>query len=158
MVNFRLCQGAHMKFRFAVLLLLVSCTGTFPFEGLIVKSSPKRERKKIEGLQKKLDTAEKAQKKAETETSHLKDEILKAQLALVRGQVDIYEQWMGKGGQNPPELVQHGISGLFIEERDLLHRIIQSGSAPFVQEAHIQLDRILRMITALSDGDFNKSR
>lgn len=147
-----------MKFRFAIFLLLVSCTGSLPFEGLIVKNSPKRERKKIEGLQKKLDSAEKEQKKAETETSHLKSEILKAQLALVRSQIDLYEQWIGRGGQNPPEVVQHGISGLFIEERDLLHRIIQSGSAPFVQEAHIQLDRILRMITALSDGEFNKSR
>lgn len=147
-----------MKLRFAVLLLLVSCTGTLPFEGFIVKSSPKRERRKIESLQKKLDTAEKAQKKADTETAHLKDEILKAQLALVRGQIDLYEQSIGRGGQKLPEVVQHGISGLFIEERDLLHRIIQSGSAPFVHEAHIQLDRILRMITALSDGEFNKGR
>lgn len=110
----------------------------------------------VKHLERKLESAEKVQKRAETEVAQLKDEIVKAQLSMIRKQIDEYEKWVGKDPQKVPELVQHGISGLFIQEREALHRVIQSAPDVFADEAQAQLDRILRMITALSDGDFMK--
>lgn len=101
--------------------------------------SAKKQKQRITTLQKKLEAAEQERRKAQSEVERLAFEIDQAQLALIRKQVDKYEQ---KKEKTP---------SLFLEEREELYRMIQTGPSPASFEAQVELDRILRIITALSD-------
>lgn len=127
-----------MRCYYLALLLLSSCfTGN---EHLIVQSiTPKKQKQKIAFLQKKLEQAHKEQKKIEEEVATLSDEIDQARLALIRRQVDEQE----RSGKKHPKL--------FRDEREALYKIIQEGPSPTAFEAQVELDRILRLITELSD-------
>ena len=112
-------------------------------ESLLVQQSlsPKKQRQKIAVLQKKLESAEKEQKKIETDVEKIAREIDEAQIALIRRQLDEYENRA------------HNKASLFVEEREALYRMIQSGPSPSAFEAQVELDRILRLITEFSDGE-----
>jgi hypothetical protein len=107
--------------------------------------APKKQKQKIVALQKKLDAAEKEQRKAELEVDRLSTEIHKAQLNLVRKQVDEWEKLIRQGKPIHPDS--------FSPERELLHRMIQDGPSPSSFDAQIELDRVLRLITELSDDE-----
>ncbi len=122
-----------------LLLLLTSCfTGTI--ESPIAQGpSAKKQRQRIVVLQKKLKEAEQEQQKVQAEVDQLTAEIGEAQIALIRKQIDRYEKKVEKV---PP---------LFLEEREALYRMIQTGPSPSAFEAQVELDRILRLITENSD-------
>ncbi len=103
--------------------------------------STKKQKQKIALLQKKLEIAEREHEKVQSEVERLALEIERAQISLIRRQLDKYEQ----SSEKP--------SSLFLDERDALYRIIQTGPSPSSFEAQVELDRILRLITALSDED-----
>jgi hypothetical protein len=127
------------------LLLFLLLTGCFqgPEQLLVQGPSAKKQKLKIAVLQKKLEQAEKEQQKAHTEVERLAAEIEKAKLALIRKQIDKYEQKTEK------------IASLFLEEREALYQMIQTGPSPAALEAQVELDRILRLITELSDEGKN---
>ena len=136
------------RFPAILLLLLSSCfwtQGTQVGE-LVQGPSPRKQKQKIVSLQKKLEAAEKEQKKVEEEVTRLSEEISKAQLMLIRRQVDDLEKRIQK--TNVPEP-----SSLFMQERESLHRLIQEGPSPSSFEAQVELDRILRIITDLSNTE-----
>lgn len=125
-----------------VLFFLTSCFGGNEF-AVVHGPSPKKQKQKIAVLQKKLDLAAKTQKKVESEVEKLASEINQVQLALIRRQVDDYERKESK------------VPNLFLEEREVLYRIIQGGPSPSAFQAQVELDRILRIITELSDEGKN---
>ena len=108
---------------------------------VVQRASPKKQKQKIAVLQKKLELAEKEQQKVQSEVDQLISAIAEARLSLIRRHVDDYE----KKGEKPPNL--------FLEEREALYRMIQSGPSPSALEAQVELDRILRLITELSDAE-----
>ena len=121
-----------------------------------VESSPLlKQKQKLSSLEKKLDQAEKERREATEEVEKLQREIHQAHLALIQRQVEHYEKQLQKI-QSEPEKYAHLLrietSGLFLKERELLHHVIQNGTAPSASEAQLVLDRILRMITELGDG------
>jgi hypothetical protein len=127
-----------MKKLFPLLLFLSSCFhNNSPDQPVAL--SPRKQRQKIVLLKKKLEQAEEEQRKAKDEAEKIAAEINEAELALIRRQVDQYE----KKSHNTPML--------FLEEREALYRMIQSGHQGSL-EAQLELDRILRLITASSDG------
>ena len=132
---------------FVILLTLTSCFSLVD-ETPIVQSAPVRKQKhQIAVLQKKLASAEASQKKALSEVEKIQEEIQQTQLTLIRKQVDRYEgnpqKWVALGQSDP--------SALFFSEREELHQIIQTGPSPAAFDAQVELDRILRFITQLSD-------
>ena len=117
---------------------------------MLVKLSPTKQKQKIAFLQKKLELAEKQQQKIEEEIGFLQEEMKKAELALVRRIVFETEEKLRKFEENPSNRSRE-VSNLFLEERQILHRIIQDGPTTASFEAQGVLDQILQMITNLSD-------
>ncbi len=107
--------------------------------GLIQTLSARKQKQKIALLQKKLEKAKISEEQAKEEVVNLSLKVDEAQLALIRRQLDDYE------------MKKEGSSDLFIEEREALYRMIQSGS--LTSQAQVELDRILEWITELSDEE-----
>src|SRR5258708_1250414 len=106
-----------MKKILVLILFLTSCY-TSDNSVVVQAPSPKKQKQKIVHLQKKLELAEKEQKKTEREIDRISAEICKAKLNLIRKQLDDFEK------KDP-----HGVepSTLFLTERESLHEIIQDG-------------------------------
>ena len=99
----------------------------------------KRQKQKVLNLRKKLESVVEDKEDTEKRIESLQREIDEAELALIKRQIDEYEKYP-----------QKEIS-LFIEEREALYRLIQTGEMSQAEEAQGELDRILRIITELSD-------
>ncbi len=130
-----------MRYSLFIAVFLSSCFGGN--EHLMVQQSlsPKKQKQKIAFLQKKLELAEKEQKRVATDIEELSIEINNIRLALIRKQLDEHEN----GSKKHPKLFQ--------EEREALYRMIEEGPSPTAFEAQVALDRILRLITELSDKE-----
>jgi hypothetical protein len=113
--------------------------------------SQKRQKQKLIVLQKKLEHAEKKQGSAQKEVEHLKDEMSQAELAVIRQAVEECEEKLARHYKTDHEHV----ANLFLNERESLHKMIQSGAAPTSFQAQVVLDQILRMITNLSEETQN---
>jgi len=105
-----------------------------------------KQKQKIVLLQKKLQLREKEQVKVQSEIEKLSDDLGTVQLAYIRNKVDDFEEQLRK---DPRKRFYLDTGYLFAEEREVLHQMIQKGHAIF--EAQIVLDRILQLITQLSD-------
>ena len=107
---------------------------------------PTKQKQKIAFLQKKLNLAEKEEKKIKNQIDQLSDEVREAELSYIRREVDRLEDLVRN---NPKKKATLDSSSLFVEERETLHRMIQNTQYPF--EAQVVLDRILQFITELSN-------
>ena len=125
-----------------ILFFLSSCMSA-PDHAIVQGPSVKKQRQKIAVLQKKRESAEIEEKKVRSEVEKLGLEIDGVQLALIRRQLDDYE----KKKEKPTHL--------FLDEREALYRMIQTGPSPAALEAQVELDRILRVITELGDEGKN---
>lgn len=126
-------------------LLLTSCL-TQRTTGEFAVLSPSRQKQKIVLLEKKLKRAEKEQREIEEEVDRLSSAVKEAQLALIRKQVEDYQDKMQIKG-----FVQGDPSTLFLKERETLNNILSDGASVNRFEAQRTLDQILEMITSLSD-------
>jgi len=108
--------------------------------------SESKQKQRITFLQKKLQSAEMEQRKAEFWVKQLKKEIQTARLALIRKQVDGYEVKF-QTDLSREDFFENKES-LFMKEREELYALIESDTNP---DAVALLDRILRLITDLSD-------
>lgn len=130
-----------MKVLIYILLPIVFCScisqSTEPWVGQ--GSHAKKLKQKIAFLQKKLEIAKKAQEKANLEVEHLVSEIDWTQLMLIQKKIE------------DCELKENKNESRFLQERELLYQMIQSGPSPSAFEAQVALDRILRIITETSD-------
>jgi anti-sigma28 factor (negative regulator of flagellin synthesis) len=125
---------------------LVSCAGLSYTETSSRELPLTKQKQRIAFLQKKLEMAEKEKKKVEAEVEHLSEEITQAKLAVITQLVNTFEEEMRR---NPKKWSGQG-AHLFLKERESLCEMIQSGSYSF--EAQMVLDKILQMITELSDA------
>lgn len=130
--------------KFFIFIFLTSCgLRTSPN---VADLAPSKQKQKIALLQKKLQFAEKEQKKIKAQVERLSDEMREAEIAYIRKQIDDYEEIIRK---YPSKKADFDSVDLFLEEREKLHRMIQSSESTY--EAQIVLDRILQLITELSD-------
>lgn len=130
----------------ALMLLFSACTyqrGAYPYQEL----SLAKQKQKISFLQKKLQRARKEEEKVHDTVERLAEEVMTAQLNLIRREIDDYEDDLRKLGKQGK---RSEVGELFLKERELLHRMIQTGASSF--EAQLVLDRILQLITELSDA------
>ncbi len=141
------------------LFFLCSCSlnpgGSLLATGTVIpeKLSVSKQRHKIAFLQKKLSKAEKEQKNAQEEVERLSEELHSAQLSLINKQIDHFEQDMKRLKEEVKgTLIFPEGSHLFLSERDMLQQMMENGSPPAAFEAQIVLDRILRMITLLTEN------
>ncbi len=134
-------------------VLLFLLTGCFSLieEPPLVQSAPVRKQKhQITLLQKKLKSAETFQKKALAEVEKIQEAMQQAQLTLIRKQVDSYKKLLEEARSSPQKWA-HFAPKDFLSEREELHNIIQAGPSPAAFDAQVELDRILRLITQMSD-------
>lgn len=135
----------------SIALLLTGCFA-HDFSDAIIGTAPDpKQKQKVEHLQKKMIAAEKKASDAEAETVRLKSALAEAQLICIEKQIAQLEK---KWNQNPlrvAALVRKEGLDLFSIEREILHEIVQSGES--VSQAQNLLDRILQMITLVSDAD-----
>jgi galactokinase/mevalonate kinase-like predicted kinase len=95
-------------------------------------------------LQSQLIHAERALLKDQEEVDRLRAQLYEAELVAIEKRIDFFERtWQIQS-------IQHS-NALFLKEREILHRIIQSG--PFAARASDLLDRILHLITQVSDAN-----
>ena len=130
--------------RFLILsfILLASCSKVTLSDQSITTNrlTLKKVKQKIAVLNKKREFALKEYQKTDEEVKRLSHEIYQAELTVIRNHIDTHEK-SGKKGQEA-----------FLDERETLYRIIQSGLSPSAFQAEMELDRILRIITEASDS------
>jgi len=142
-----------LKNSLLILIFLTACARTSSSddeEPALHTLSPTKQKQKIGWLEKKLEIALREKKKAEIEVERLSSEIHKVQLIFIRKQLDETEKQIAEL-QKYPHLLKIEIGNLFIQEREALHQIIKDGPSPCAFEAQVELDRILRTITELSE-------
>jgi len=130
-----------------VLLALLTSCGLRATQN-VHELPPTKQKQKIALLQKKLHLAEKEHKKLKAHIDRLSDDMRETELAYIRKQIDAFEDLIRK---QPSKKADFDNAELFLEEREKLHRMIQSSESTY--EAQIVLDRILQLITELSDRD-----
>ncbi len=137
---------------FLLIIFLAACfrENTLDGDESIHRLSSSKQKQRIGSLQKKLAAAEEERKKIQTEVEKLNDQIHQAQLVLIRKQLDESEKEILERPRKYLGLLKEGV--LFSQEREALHRMIQEGPSPWAFEAQTELDRILRMITELSEA------
>lgn len=104
-------------------------------------------------LQKKLEKAKRTLSEEEQAIDKLRSQLCDAELNAIESKVDVFEK---KWKSDPARLMQaprRDIANLFIEDREVLTRIIQVG--PDTMRAQVLLDRILQLITQMSDSVSN---
>src|SRR3990167_129368 len=126
------------------LLFLASCS--YRTNHNVQDLSVTKQKQKIVLLQKKLQVREKEQAKIQSEIDRLNDDLGTVQLAYIRNKLDEFEAQLWR---DPRKRFYIDSANLFTDEREVLHQMIQSGHAIF--EAQIVLDRILQLITELSN-------
>lgn len=130
--------------KFILLIFLASC-------GLRTSPNaqdlpPTKQKQKIALLQKKLQLAEREQRKIRAQVERLSDEMREVELAYIRKKIDDHEELIRK---HPSKKADFDSTDLFVDEREKLHQMIQNSESIF--EAQVVLDRILQLITELSD-------
>ncbi len=129
---------------FFLFFFLFSCGGRSPSNAEEI--SLIKQKQKIVLLQKKLYLAEKEERKVKEKMEKLCDEMRETELGLIRRQIDDYEELIQK---TPSKRADFESSTLFLKERERLYWMIRNGKA--TSEAQIVLDRILQLVTELSD-------
>ena len=130
---------------YSFFLLAASCTGSY-LESSLSEPPISKQRQRIAHLQKKLQMAEKEQRKVEEEVGRLSEEVAMAKLSLISKIVNDLEVEI----RRDPKKWIHGQRGeLFLKEREGLYELIQD--SPYSFEAQLMLDKILQIITELGD-------
>ena len=128
---------------FFLLLVLASCSQRE--SSYSQELPPTKQKQKIAFLQKKLQLAEREGKRVQTQIERLDEEVREAQIALIRKQVDDFEEMIRK---NPKKKRELDAAEMFVEEQETLRRMIQNGASLF--EAQLMLERILQLIANVS--------
>jgi hypothetical protein len=144
-----------------LLCLFASCSrGSGEGQEILHSLNATKQKQKIGWLKKKLEIAERGRQQIEVELENLTVEIHQATLSLIRKQLDGYEKQLAEllaSPQRSAQLKHTEIGRLFLQEREALHEIIQDGPSAAAFDAQTELDRILRMITQLSEKKEQKN-
>jgi len=107
-----------------------------------------KQKQKIIFLHRKLEIAEKEQKKINNYVERLSDEVKDAELAYIRNQIDAYEEFTRS---IPSKRNDFARNRFFFNEREKLRKMIESGNSTF--EAQAILDRILQLSVNLESDE-----
>ncbi|EKE08205.1 MAG: hypothetical protein ACD_17C00291G0006 [uncultured bacterium] len=124
------------------LIVCLFLSGCFYAGGAGVSPLLGIQKKRVTHLEERLSRARDVIALAETDVERLKEEISREKLKLIRMEIDHFEKKEGS------------MLTFFIEEREALYEMIESGPASAALEAQVELDRILRMITEQSEEVF----
>ncbi len=105
-------------------------------------------------LQKKLASAERSLLEDQSAIERLRSQVCDAELNAIESQINTIEQKWKSDPQKIAQSLRREVSVLFLDERETLTRIIQNG--PDVMRAQVLLDRILQLITQVSDSSAAK--
>lgn len=128
-----------------ILLFLTSCVLLQTSDEFTQVLPPTKQKQKIALLEKKLQRAEKEQKKVEEEVGRLSNAVKEAQIALIQKQIEDYRK------AHPQKLDPEEVVSFFLKEREILHGMVLDGPSFTAFEAQKVLDQLLEMITELSD-------
>jgi hypothetical protein len=128
-------------------MLLGGCSLTSVSDSVQTLSATKQ-KQRINMLQKKLEIAEKTFHEAEGELEKLQKALHDSQLALIAKQIEAY-----RGGEARKK-VRPAVEDppLFLEEREVLQKMMEEGPSQQALEAQVVLDKILRLITEAKDA------
>ena len=101
-------------------------------------------------LQKKLASAERTLKEDQSTIEHLRGAVCDAELNAIESQIENLEMKWRSDPQKVAQSLRREVSVLLLDERETLNRIITNG--PDVTRAQVLLDRILQLITQMSDS------
>ena len=130
------------------LLLFASCTLVQPSYGPVAMNHRKHKHKAAL-LQKKLAAAERKLQETQEETQRIRSALCEAELNAIEIDLEHLEK---KWQTNPEQLLatlQQEAPHLFLEERQMLHTIIDLDESSL--RAQLLLDRFLQLITQLSE-------
>lgn len=143
-----------MRYAAFFCFLLAACSYQADIQNAfsIQSSADRKQKQKVLFLQKKLLVAEREFLREQEDLEALRNALCDAQLSLIESELERLEnRWRS----DPAELTSAFFCDaplLLFEEREQLYRIIQAG--PDVPRAQNLLDRILQMITQVSDSEF----
>lgn len=144
-----------MDRRVFLIFLCSGCSLTSPGnDAFISQDIPlSKQRQKIAFLQKKLNLAEKDQRKAVDEVERLEGELYAAELHLIHRQLSQFETLLSQVRDDPRQGMRLPLdrAQLFLKEREMLQQMMENGPPPAAMEAQLVLDRILRLITDATD-------
>ena len=136
---------------FLAILQLCSCAINEPGSVVFLHPQPDRKfKQKAVFLQKKLAKAEQTLVQDQQTIEEMRQKLSGAQLDAIESQVERLENRWRQDPSCSSLLMRHEISRLFLDEREALSRMIQSGSNAL--RAQVLLDRILQLITQMSDS------
>lgn len=133
-----------------VLLLVSSCSLREQIaQTSFLSSSDRRQKQRVVVLQKKLDQAQKALAKGQEEVDLLQLQLCDAQLESIEQQIEYLERKWQTDPVSLSQALYQDASHLFLEEREALYRIVQTGFS--MHRAQNLIDRILQLITQIHD-------
>ena len=141
----------------SLLFILASCTAKQQGNTQAAFFHPQVNHKlkgKAAVLQKKLSNAERALLEDQSAIERLRSQVCDAELNAIESQIDNLEQKWRSDPQKIAQSLKREVSVLLLEERETLNRIIQNG--PEVRRSQVLLDRILQLITQVSDSATTK--
>jgi hypothetical protein len=100
-------------------------------------------------LQKKLDKAQHTLSENQQTLDRLRSQLCEAELNAIESSIESFESRWRSDPQKLMQSLRRDVPNLFLDERESLSRIIRSG--PDSARAQDLLDRVLQLITQLSD-------
>lgn len=135
------------------LLIIGGCSLVPSSDGFVAQQDLplSKQRQRIAFLQKKLEIAEKEQKKAVSEVERLGEELYTAELHLIQRQIADFENLLhqSEGDSKYKIRLPTDRTQLFLKEREMLQQMMENGPPSAALEAQLVLDRILRFITEI---------
>ena len=144
-----------MRFLFLVYIFLLSCNSHFQDDVVYVRDlPPKKQKQRIAVLRKKLDLAVREKLEADDNVEFLRTQLYYTEIAWVQGVIDGFDVEVQKSDQTYSQVAKNlriDLERPFLEEREVLYRIVKSGPSPASLEAQKVLDHLLTIVTRLND-------
>ena len=140
------------RWKILLIALVFAACSSKPTNDQVAMFSPPANHKlkqKTAVLQKKLENAEHSLLEDQSAIERLRSELCHAELNVIEIQIENFEQKWQIDPQKMMQWTHNDSTTLFHEEREILNRIIRNG--PDVARAQGLLDRILKLITQVSD-------
>ncbi len=109
----------------------------------------RKQKQKVIVLQKKMEIAERTLAKYEDDVDFLRGQLCDAQLESIESQIAHLERRWQIDPVSLSQVLYEETSRLFLEERETLYQILQTGIS--VHRAQNLIDRILQLITQIND-------
>lgn len=140
-----------LVFPLATALFLSSCSAPqqSSFQAIFQPHADPKLKQKAIVLQKKLDKAQHTLSENQLTIDRLRSQLCEAELNAIESSIESFESRWRSDPQKLIQSLHRDVPNLFLDERESLSRIIRLG--PDSRRAQVLLDRVLQLITQLSD-------